>query len=68
MSLCKSEKPLQRVAVPDWHRRLANTCTVVKNQTSAATGSRNDGRRLRHEVEISSDWKIHDNNDKLLNQ
>lgn len=64
-SVITLEKPVQHLALPDWHQRLNTLRNVADSRRNDAFNIRHSSRTLRNETQIEGDWANKETNEAL---
>ncbi|XP_065360200.1 tektin-B1 [Calliphora vicina] len=67
-SLLVLEKPLQHLALSDWHNRVNTLRNVADARRDDAFDIRHSSRTLRNETRIEGDWTNYETNEALDNR
>lgn len=67
-SLLVLEKPLQHLALSDWHNRVNTLRNVADARRDDAFQIRHSSRTLRNETRIEGDWTNYETNEALDNR
>ncbi|XP_073968914.1 tektin-B1 [Rhodnius prolixus] len=62
------EKPVPRVALPDWHGKVWDLRQTCDTHRQNAFDLRSESKKLRSQTEIATNWQTKQNNDRMENR
>ncbi|XP_054288147.1 tektin-2-like [Macrosteles quadrilineatus] len=68
MSVVTFEKPISKVALPDWHGKVAELRQTCDSRRADAFSLWNEARQLRNETNCKTQWDTYHNNVRLADR
>lgn len=68
ISVVTYEKPISRVALPDWHGKVWELRQTCDSRRLDAFNLRNEARQLRNETNCKTNWDTYHNNARLADR
>lgn len=68
MSVVTFEKPISKVALPDWYGKVAELRQTCDSRRADAFNLRNEARQLRNETDSRTQWDTYHNNVRLADR
>ena len=68
ISVTTFEKPIPKVALPDWHNKVHELKQVCDTRRLDAFNLRNNSRQLRNETNVKTQWDTYHNNVRLADR
>lgn len=68
MSVATVEKPIAKIALSDWHGKVAELKKTCDTRRGDAFKLRNEARQLRNETSSQTQWNTYHNNVRLADR